>query len=77
MQENNNQQFYEDWYDRISDSPTKSGNAKWEYYLLRCILKYIDKNLRTINQDKTIGIIIIFVQLVQKTIRKYKVTGRK
>lgn len=44
MQENNNQQFYEDWYDRISDSPTKSGNAKWEYYLLRCILKYIDKN---------------------------------
>lgn len=44
MQKNNNQQFYEDWYDRISDSPTKSGNAKWEYYLLRCILKYINKN---------------------------------
>ena len=42
--ENKNKEFYESFYDRISDSPTKSGNAKWEYYLLRCILKYLDKN---------------------------------
>lgn len=44
MTEDNNKKFYENWYDRQSDSPTKSGNAKYEYYLLRCILKYIDKN---------------------------------
>lgn len=39
-----NEEFYEYFYNRDSDSSVKSGVARWEFYLLKSIIKYADKN---------------------------------
>ena len=41
--ENNNKEFYEYFYNRKSNSSTKSCAAKWEFFLLKDILKYAPK----------------------------------
>ena len=39
-----NEEFYEYFYNRDSDSSVNSGVARWEFYLLKSIIKYADKN---------------------------------
>ena len=41
--QNNNKEFYEYFYNRKSNSTTKSCAAKWEFFLLKSILKYAKK----------------------------------
>ncbi len=41
--ENNNKEFYEYFYNRKSNSSIKSCEAKYDYWLLNCILKYAKK----------------------------------
>ena len=41
--ENNNKEFYEYFYNRKSNSSTKSCASKWEFFLLKSILKYAPK----------------------------------